>query len=128
MLDNKNFSFRQETHVNYIIINRDELQHDRNTYEFEGSRYGDTDISFIWVDMLPGDRVRLHQHPYQEVFIIQEGVATYTIGSTTLEARAGQIVIAPADVPHMFVNSGEGRLRQVDLHLSKQFITQWLED
>jgi mannose-6-phosphate isomerase-like protein (cupin superfamily) len=55
-------------------------------------------------------------------------VATYRVGTTTLQARAGQIIIAEANTPHKFVNSGEGRLRQVDIHLSKRFITQWLEE
>ena len=85
-------------------------------------------MSFILVDMQPGEGVRLHKHPYKEIFIIQEGTATYTVGTTTLEAQAGQIIIAPADTPHKFVNSGEGQLRQVDIHLSQRFITEWLED
>ena len=114
--------------MNYIVVNKDELQNSENTSEFEGYQHGDTDISFILVDMQPGEGVRLHQHPYQEIFILQEGVATYTVGTTTLQARAGQIIIAPADMPRKFVNSGEGRLRQVDIHLSKRFITQWLEE
>ena len=114
--------------MNYIVVNKDELQSSENTSEFEGYQHGDTDISFILVDMQPGEGVRLHQHPYKEIFIIQEGVATYRVGTTTLQARAGQIIIAPADTPHKFVNSGEGRLRQVDIHLSKHFITQWLEE
>jgi mannose-6-phosphate isomerase-like protein (cupin superfamily) len=62
----------------------------------------------------------------------QEGIATYTVGTTTgtttLEARAGQIIIAPADMPHTFVNSGDGKFRQVDIHLSTRFTTEWLED
>ena len=114
--------------MSYTIVNKDDLPNDGSTSEFEGYLYGDTDVSFILVDMLPGERVKLHKHPYQEIFLIQEGVATYTIGATTLEARAGQILIAPADTPHAFVNSGEGKLRQVDIHLSKRFITEWLED
>jgi len=114
--------------MNYIVVNKDELQNSENTSEFEGYRHGDTGISFILVDMQPGEGVRLHKHPYQEIFIIQEGVATYTVGTTTLQARAGQIIIAPADTPHKFINSGESRLRQVDIHLSKRFITQWLEE
>jgi mannose-6-phosphate isomerase-like protein (cupin superfamily) len=118
----------EETSVNYTVLNRDELPRDGSTYEFEGFLHADTDLSIIWVDMPPGDGVRLHQHPYKEVFIVQEGTSTFTVGSTTLEAHAGQIVIAPADVPHKFVNSGEGRLRQIDIHLNKQFITQWLEE
>jgi mannose-6-phosphate isomerase-like protein (cupin superfamily) len=112
----------------YTILNRDDLPHDGNTYDFEGSRYNDTDVSFIWVDMPPAGSIRLHQHPYAEVFIIQEGTATFTIGSATVQAQAGLIVIVPAGTPHKFVNSGEQRLKQIDLHLSKQIKTEWLED
>jgi mannose-6-phosphate isomerase-like protein (cupin superfamily) len=113
--------------VSYIVLNRDELPRDGNTYEFEGSQFGDTEVSFIWVDMPPGDSIRLHKHPYKEVFVIQEGSATFTVGSTTLEVQAGKVIIVPADVPHKFMNSGNSQLKQIDLHLSKQIITQWLE-
>jgi quercetin dioxygenase-like cupin family protein len=114
--------------MSYIVVNKDELHNYGSTSEFEGYLHGDVEVSFILVDMQPGEGVRLHQHPYQEIFILQEGTATYMVGTTRLEARAGQIIIAPADTPHKFVNSGEGKLRQVDIHLSKRFITQWLED
>lgn len=114
--------------MNYTILNRDELPHDGNTYEFVGSQYQDTEISFIWVDMPPGGTIRLHKHPYREIFIIQEGVATFTVGSTILEAQAGQIVIVPADVPHKFMNLSDKQLKQVDIHVNRQFITYWLED
>lgn len=113
--------------MNYSIVTKDELQNSGNASEFEGYLHGDIDVSFILVDMQPGEGVRLHKHPYQEIFIVQEGVATYTVGTSTLEALAGQIIIAPADTPHKFVNSGEGPLKQVDIHLSKRFITEWLE-
>ena len=114
--------------MNYTILNRDELPTDGDTYEFEGSRYQDSEVSFIWVDMLPGGTIRLHKHPYKEIFIIQEGVATFTVDSTTLEAHAGQIIIVPADMPHKFMNSSDRQLRQIDIHVNKQFITHWLED
>ena len=113
----------------FEIVARDALPNDGNTYEFEGLRYGETGVSFIWVDMAPGGGVRLHKHPYQEIFIIHEGVATFTVGAAAeVEARAGQIVIAPAGTPHKFRNSGEQRLRQVDIHVSSQFVTEWLEE
>ncbi len=114
--------------MNYSIYNRDELPRDRNLYEFEGSQYNDTEISFIWVDMLPEGSVRLHKHPSKEIFIIQEGVATFTVGSSTLEAHAGQIIIVPADVPHKFRNSSDRQLKQIDIHVSRRFTTFWLED
>ena len=114
--------------MNYTILNKDELPRDGNTYEFEGIHYQDTEVSFIWVDMPPSGSVRLHKHPYQEIFIIQEGVSTFTVGSTEMEAVAGQIIIVPADVPHKFVNNGQVQLKQIDIHVNKEFITDWLED
>jgi mannose-6-phosphate isomerase-like protein (cupin superfamily) len=78
--------------------------------------------------MPPGGSVRLHKHPYKEIFIIQEGVSSFTVGSSILEAHAGQVIVVPAEVPHKFMNSSDHRLKQIDIHVSKQFITQWLEE
>ena len=114
--------------MNYTVLNRDELPYDGNTYEFAGSQHQNTEISFIWVDMPPGGFVKLHKHPYKEIFILQEGTATFTVGSMFIEAHAGQILIVPADVPHKFMNSSEKHLKQIDIHANKQFITYWLED
>jgi mannose-6-phosphate isomerase-like protein (cupin superfamily) len=97
-------------------------------YEFQGYRYGDTNVSFIVVDAPPGSGPKLHRHPYEEVFVVQEGSATFTAGDEVIEASAGQVVVVPASVPHKFVNSGSGRLRQVDIHASERFVTEWLED
>jgi len=80
------------------------------------------------VEARPGEGPKLHSHPYEEVFIVQEGQATFTVGSDIIEARAGQIVIGPANVPHKFINSGTGTLRQVDIHSSPRFITTWYEE
>ena len=113
--------------MNYLVLDRNELPYDGNTYEFVGSQHQDTEISFIWVDMPLGGSVRLHKHPYKEIFIIQEGTATFTVGSTTLEASAGQIIIVPADVPHKFMNLSDKQLKQIDIHVNKEFITDWLE-
>ena len=45
--------------MNYIVVNNDELQNSENASEFEGYRHGDTDISFLLVDMQPGEGGRL---------------------------------------------------------------------
>ena len=114
--------------MNYTIVDRADLPFDGNTYEFIGSQHQNTEVSFIWVDMPPGGSVRYHKHPYQEIFIIQEGISTFTVDTTTLEAVAGQIIIVPADVPHKFANNGDGQLKQIDIHVNREFITDWLED
>lgn len=98
------------------LIARDELPHGKISHRFEGYRHGDANVSFFLVDCPPGSGAGLHKHPYEEVFIVQEGEATFTVGDDTVEARAGQIVVVPAGVPHKFVNSGTGPLRQVDIH------------
>jgi mannose-6-phosphate isomerase-like protein (cupin superfamily) len=107
------------------IISTQELPFDEFARAFQGYRYDDTKISFIIVEAQPGQGPKLHSHPYEEIFIVQEGQATFTVGGDTIEVRAGQIVIAPAEVPHKFVNSGTGILRQVDIHASPRFLTNW---
>ena len=114
--------------MNYTIINRDQLPPGENSHEFQGVLYQDTEVSFIWVDMAPGGVVRLHQHPYPEIFIVLEGVPTFTVDGDTLEGQAGQIILIHANVPHKFVNRSDQQLRQIDIHVAKQFITHWLED
>ena len=114
--------------MDYLILNRDDLPRDGQTYEFEGVNYQDTAVSFIWVDMPPGGTIRLHRHPYKEIFIIQEGISTLTVGSETLEAHAGQVIIVPADTPHKFANLSNAPLKQIDIHVTKEFITDWLEE
>ena len=114
--------------MSYTVLHRDDLPYDGNTYEFQGIEHQATNVSFIWVDMAPGGTIRLHKHRYEEIFIIQEGIATFTVGSSTLEARAGQIIIVPAEVPHKFMNLSVQRLKQIDIHVNKQFLTDWLEN
>ena len=113
--------------MSYTVLHRDDLPYDGNTYEFQGLHRA-TNVSFIWVDMPPGGAIRLHKHPYEEIFIIQEGLATFNVDSVTLEACAGQIILVPAEVPHKFMNLSDKQLKQIDIHVNKQFITDWLED
>ena len=95
---------------------------------FQGKQYGDIPISFFWVQAQPGQGPRLHVHPYEEIFIVQEGRATFTLGDPTREVEGGYIVIGPAHVPHKFINSGEGLLKMINIHPGKEVIQQWLED
>ncbi len=93
-----------------------------NTGEFQGYHH-DAGVSFIVIDAPPGSGPRPHRHPCEEIFLVQEGTVTFTAGDEVVEASGGQVVV-PADVPHKFVNSGTGRLRQVDIHASERFITK----
>jgi quercetin dioxygenase-like cupin family protein len=109
--------------LDYIVIERDQLPGS----ELVGREYG-ANVCLIFVDMEPGEGPALHRHPYEEIFIVLEGQATFTAGADTVEARGGQVIIVRPGVAHKFVNSGAGRLRQIDIHPSGSFVTEWLED
>ena len=84
--------------------------------------------SLIFFNGPPGSGPRLHRHPYAELFVIEEGEATFVVGDDQIIATGGQILIAPAGVPHKFTNTGSGYFRSLDIHLSDHFITEWLDD
>lgn len=94
--------------------------------ELVGDDHGGVGVCVIFVDAPPGGGPGLHKHPYEEIFIVQEGEATFIAGEEEQRARAGDIVIVPADTPHAFTNSGDGPLRQIDIHVSPRFSTEWL--
>lgn len=94
-------------------------------YERTGDEIG-ANVSVIVVDAAPGEGPKLHKHTYREVFVVLEGEATFTVGEEQRVVHGGEIVIAEAGTPHRFVNSGTGRLRQVDIHEHPRFDTEWL--
>jgi len=113
--------------MEYVVLNPSELPNVGGARVYEGRRQGGTNISLIFVDVPPGGGPRLHRHPYKEVFVVHEGRAKFTIGTASINIAAGEIVIVEAGIPHKFVNSGEGRLLQTDIHLRSEFETEWLE-
>jgi quercetin dioxygenase-like cupin family protein len=84
-------------------------------------------ISLILDESEPGHGPRLHRHPYDETWVVEEGNLTFQLGEERLPARTGDIVIAPPDVPHKFTNDGPGRSKLVCIHASPRMITEWLE-
>ena len=94
---------------------------------FEGRDHGSSVSSFL-IHQPPGHRVPLHRHPYEETFIVQAGVATFSVDGDTLEVPAGNVVIVPAGAAHGFTNNGDEVLRQVSIHPSDHVIQEWLEE
>jgi quercetin dioxygenase-like cupin family protein len=109
------------------VFDKDELAHSGSAHRFEGYRYGDANVSFFLSESAPGGGPELHAHRYAEVFVVQEGELTFTVGDATVEAEGGQIVVAPTDVPHRFVNLSMAPARHVDIHTSRRMSTDWLE-
>jgi mannose-6-phosphate isomerase-like protein (cupin superfamily) len=112
-----------------MVIDRDQWADHPELWkgEFQGGAHGvGVSVVFYATDEIGGGP-RLHSHPYPETFIIRVGRALFTHGDQTVEAKAGQILIAPAGMPHKFENLGPGRLETTDIHLAGAFSTDWLE-
>jgi len=89
----------------------------------------DTGVTVLFYETdEPGRGPGLHMHPYDEVFILREGRALFTIGEERIEAEAGDVVMGPAGVPHKYRNLGPGRLETTDIHLAPRWIQTDLPD
>jgi mannose-6-phosphate isomerase-like protein (cupin superfamily) len=108
------------------VLRQGELPFSVIAHELVGEDHG-VGVCVLFIDAAPGDGPRLHRHPYEEIFIVQEGEARFVAGDEERMAGAGDIVVVPADTPHAFRNTGAGPLRQVDVHVSPRFATEWLE-
>jgi len=91
-----------------------------------GADHGAT-ISIILDRSLPGQGPRLHRHPYDETWVVEEGTLRFQLGDAHYDAGPGAILIAPPGTPHKFLNQGPERARLVCIHASPTFITEWLE-
>jgi len=109
------------------IIPFHDIQINSTAYRFEGRNYGAA-ASFFLVHTEPGKGVALHIHPYEEIFIVQEGEVTFVVGTETLTVTGGNVVIVPPETPHKFTNTGATPLRQLSIHPSKEIIQTWLEE
>ncbi len=113
--------------MSHGLIERQSWSEDGELWRGELQGFGGgVSLIFVSTDTV-GSGPRLHTHPYAETFIIRAGRGLYTVGDSTIEAGAGQILVVPAGVPHKFSNLGPGRLEAIDVHASERFITHWLE-
>lgn len=109
------------------FIRQDELPADVISRDFVGEKFGGVGACVLFVDAPPGEGPRLHRHPYVELLIVVEGRATFRDGTGEREVGAGEMAVVDANQAHAFTNTGERLLRQIDVHLSPRFITEWLE-
>lgn len=59
----------------------------------------------------PGQQHALHAHPGQDkVYVVVEGQGLFLVQGAEWPMTAGDLLVAPADVPHGVRNTGTGRL------------------
>jgi mannose-6-phosphate isomerase-like protein (cupin superfamily) len=110
------------------VVTLEQLRLSNIARELVGADHGGVDVALIFVDAPPGRGPSLHRHDYAEVLIIQEGHARVVAGDEERDVGPGDVVIVPAGVPHGFTNTGDGPLRQIDIHLAPRFATEWLPE
>ena len=98
-----------------------------SAYVFDGSAHGVTSSAFI-VDAAPGVGPRRHRHPYDEVFLIVEGTVRLEADGEVTEATPNEICIVPAGVAHAFTNVGTTRAKMVNIHITAQVVTEFVDD
>jgi len=91
------------------------------TIRFEGRPFG-AEMSFFAVDSDPGHTVRLHTHPYTEIWIVQSGAVRFLTLDGHRDAGPNDIMIVEPETPHGFVNIGDGPLRMMCLHDSGEMV------
>jgi mannose-6-phosphate isomerase-like protein (cupin superfamily) len=104
------------------IVKRDQLPEN----SLIGAQHGGAGVCLIFADVGPGEGPAQHKHTYEEVFVTLEGEATFSVDGREIVAGPNDVVIVPPNTPHGFTNTGHGRLRQVNIHVSPEFRTEWL--
>ena len=108
------------------LIHANQLPGSNSSREFEGKSHG-AGLTLILVSIETGHGPALHRHPYEEIFVVHAGTGFFFVDGSQLQARAGDIVVAPAGTAHRFVNSGSDRLQLTAIHHNANFVTEWLE-
>src|SRR4051794_17757618 len=93
---------------------------------FDGEDHG-TVVSFFLIEYTEkGTGPELHRHAYDEIFVVGDGRAAFTVGDEQREVGGGEIVIVPAGTPHRFENAADERLRLTAIHTAPKIVNEWL--
>jgi mannose-6-phosphate isomerase-like protein (cupin superfamily) len=107
------------------IIKVDQLPSGENSEVFNGHEHRAT-VSVFLSHNRPNTGPTLHKHPYEDVFIVQEGDVLFTLDDSEVEATGGDVIVVPPNTPHKFLSRGETH-RQVSIHPAPRMETEWLE-
>jgi mannose-6-phosphate isomerase-like protein (cupin superfamily) len=70
-------------------------------------------LAITWVDVEPGAKQRLHNHPEVQVYIIVVGAGRMQVGDETRDVKAGDLVFIRSEVFHGVENTGDSLLSYV---------------
>jgi quercetin dioxygenase-like cupin family protein len=109
------------------VVSVEELPAGSFSHEMEGVAHDGVGVSLIFTEAAPGQGPSLHRHDYVELHVVQGGEAVFTAGDEQRVVRAGEVVIMPPGVPHRFEATGDGTFRELGIHVSPRFVTEWID-
>jgi mannose-6-phosphate isomerase-like protein (cupin superfamily) len=103
----------QEEGLYLRVREREQLPDEGGGRRFAGAEHG-ADVDVVLVEMAPGQSRPATVAAAAQVWVIQEGRATFFLGPAQARiVRAGEVVRIPADVSWRLENTGAGTLRAV---------------
>jgi quercetin dioxygenase-like cupin family protein len=84
-------------------------------------------ITLIFEEIAPGDRIPLHTHPINEVLIVDDGAPEVTLGDETRAVGPGAAVFIPAGTPHRTHNATDQPVRVHAMFPSEVISIEYLE-
>jgi quercetin dioxygenase-like cupin family protein len=99
------------------VIPIESLRRNPRSVLFEGG--DDVAVSFFVTEFERDRGPSLHVHPYPEVFLVEAGTGSFTIGDAEMTIAAGHVVVVPEGTPHGFKGAGDDTLRVVSIHPSR---------
>ncbi len=84
-------------------------------------------ITLIFEEVAPGDRIPLHTHPIHEVIVVDEGEPEITLGDETRQVDRGTVVFIPAGTPHQTRNASNEYVRIHAMFSSERIGIEYLE-
>ena len=85
------------------------------------------DITLIFEEIAPGDRIPLHTHPINEVIVVAQGTPEVTLGDERHEVGPGAVIFVPAETPHGTRNASSDPVRIHAIFPSELIAIRYIE-
>jgi quercetin dioxygenase-like cupin family protein len=94
---------------------------------WHGRYFHSQNMTFAHYDFICGASIHEHFHPEEEVYEVIEGELEVTVDGAMQIARAGLVVIVPANVRHSVKALTDGKVIIVDCPARRDFVSDTLD-
>ncbi len=99
------------------------------TVKISKKKYGVDNISFCVEEMVPGRKMRVHKHLFNdELIFIHKGEGTLTLNEELVEAKTGDVIFVPRGIWHGLDNTGSENLLMVFQYSPAGFEEYFIEN